>query len=182
MSPLTVLALTALLFLAIIGGVSGIVLERPRSPAQRPWRNPAVRDAQLPIARGASLFALERAVALVGAEILPVGFKHVLGTLAVLLLYYAVLSTLRLIYCSLRRVWARMRFEGRPFEPRPLPVLGRLAFPTLFVSAVLAALSVLRYDGLTQNLAFIACIAVLLGIVRRARRPGGAPAQRAAGE
>ena len=182
MSPLTVLAFTVLLFLAIVGGVAGIVLERPRSPAQRPWRYPAVRDALLPIAGWASLFALERAVALVGAEILPVGFKHLLGTLAVLLLYYAVLSTLRLIYRSLRRIWARMRSDEPPFAPRPIPVLGRLAFPTLFVSAVLAALSVLHFDGLTQNLAFIACIGVLLGIVRRTRRPGAAPAQRSAGE
>jgi hypothetical protein len=182
MSPLTVLAFTVLLFLAIVGGVAGIFLERQRSPSQRPWRYPAVRDALLPIAGWASLFVLDLAVALVGAQTLPVGVKHLLGTLAVLLLYYAVLSTLRLIYRSLRRIWACMRSDGRPFEPRPFPVLGRLVFPTLFVSAVLATLSVLHYDGLTQNLAVIACIAALLGIVRRTRCRDAAPAQRAAGE
>ena len=75
-----------------------------------------------------------------------------------------------------------MRSDGRPFAPRPLPVLGRLAFLTLLVSAVLAALSVLHYDGLTQNLAFIACIGVLLGIVRKRRHADAPPALRAAGE
>jgi hypothetical protein len=49
------------------------------------------------------------------------------------------------------------------------------------VSAVLAAVSVLYYDGLTQNLAFMACTVALLGIIRRERPVRTAPAQRAAG-
>jgi len=174
MAPLTVLVFTALLFLAILGGVAGIVLEKQRSPAQRSWCNPAIRDALLPIAGWASLFGLDFAVALVGAQNLPVRFKHLLGTLAVLLLYYAVLSTLRLIYRSLRRVEARMRSDRQPIKPRAIPFLGRLKFPTLFVSAVLAAISVLHYDGLTQNLVFIAAIVVLLGIIH-GRRAAPAP-------
>ena len=97
MSPHTVLAFTALLFLAILGGVAGILLERQRAPAQPAWRNPAIRDALLPIAGWASLFGLDLAVALIGAQNMPVGIKHLLGTLAVLLLYYALLATLRLI-------------------------------------------------------------------------------------
>jgi hypothetical protein len=129
MSPITVLIFTALLFLALVGGLAGIVLERQQSPAQGGWRNPAVRDALLPIAGWGSLPVLDLAVASVGAHNLPVGFKHLLGMLAVLLLYYAVLSTLRLVHRSFGRIWARLRSERRPFDPRPLPFLGRLAFP-----------------------------------------------------
>ena len=88
MSPLTVLVVTALIFLAILGGMAGILLERQRAPAQPAWRNAAVGHALLPIAGWASLFGLEVAVALVGAHNLPIRLKHLLGTLAVLLLYY----------------------------------------------------------------------------------------------
>ena len=56
-------------------------------------------------------------------------------------------------------------------------MLGRLRFPTLFVSAVLAAASVLYYDGLTLNLLFMAIIVALLAIVHR---PRAAPAPSAA--
>ncbi len=177
MSPFTVLVFTALLFLAILGGLGGIFLERQRAPAQPPWRNPAIRDALLPVAGWASLFGLDFAVALVGAQNLPLGLKHLLGTLAVLLLYYAVFATLRLIYRSLRRIEARLRSDRQPIKPRAIPFLGRLKFPTLFVSAVLAAISVLYYDGLTQNLVFIAAIVALLGIIHR---PRAAPAPSAA--
>lgn len=178
MSPLTALALTGLLLLAILGGVAGILLERQHAPAQPAWRNPAVRDALLPIAGWASLFALDFAVALIGAQNLPIGIKHLLGTLAVLLLYYALLATLRLIYRSLRRIAARLGRERHPYKPRVIPLLGRLKFPTLFVSAVLAAVSVLYYDGLTQNLLFMAVIVAVLGIIRQ---PRAVPAPSAAG-
>ena len=173
MSPHTVLAFAALLFLAILGGVAGILLERQRAPEQPAWRNLAIRDALLPIAGWASLFGLDLAVALVGADNLPVRIKHLLGTLAVLLLYYALLATLRLIYCSLRRIAARLRPGRQPPAPRAVPWLGRLRFPTLFVSAVLAAVSVLYYDGLTQNLLFMVAIVVLLGLVWRPRAAQG---------
>jgi hypothetical protein len=169
MSPHTVLAFAALLFLAILGGVAGILLERQRAPAQPAWRNPAIHDAVLPIAGWASLFGLDLAVALVGADNLPVRIKHLLGTLAVLLLYYALLATLRLIWRSLRRIAARLRPGRQPTAPREIPLLGRLKFPTLFVSAVLAAVSVLYYDGLTQNLVFMMVIVGLLGFAWRRR-------------
>jgi hypothetical protein len=52
-------------------------------------------------------------------------------------------------------------------------LLGRLKFPTLFVSAVPAAVSVLYYDGLTQNLVFMVAIVVLLGLVWRPRAAQG---------
>jgi hypothetical protein len=173
MSPHTVFAFTALLFLAILGGVAGILLDRQRAPAQPAWRNPAIHDAVLPIAGWTSLFVLDLAVALVGADNLPVRIKHLLGTLAVLLLYYALLATLRLIWRSLRRIAARLRPGRQPSRPREIPLLGRLKFPTLFVSAVLAAVSVLYYDGLTQNLVFMVAIVVLLGLLWRPRAAQG---------
>jgi len=176
------LVLTALVLLAILGGLAGIYLEKQRAPAQSAWRNPAVRDALFPIAGWASLFVLDFVVALAGGQNLSVSFRHLLGTLAVLLLYYAVLATLRLIYRSLRRIHARIRFSGQPLEWRPIPFLGRLAFPTLFVSAAFAVLSVLWFDGLTQNLAFIAGVLALVGIIRARRPPAVAPAQRPADE
>jgi hypothetical protein len=37
----------------------------------------------------------------------------------------------------------------------------------MFVSAVLAAISVLHYDGLSQNLLFVACIVVAAAIIPR---------------
>jgi hypothetical protein len=173
MSPYTIFAFTALLFLAILGGVAGILLERQRAPARPAWRNPAIHDAVLPIAGWTSLFVLDLAVALIGAQNIPVGIKHLLGTLAVLLLYYALLATLRLIWRSLRRIAARLRHGRQPTGPRAIPLLGRLRFPTLFVSAVLAAVSVLYYDGLTLNLLFMGVIVAVLGIVHR---PRGEPA------
>jgi hypothetical protein len=176
------LVLTALVLLAMLGGLAGIYLEKQRAPAQPAWRNPAVRDALLPIAGWASLFVLDFAVTQAGGQNLPVGFRHLLGTLAVLLLYYAVLATLRLIYRSLRRIHARIRPGSQPLKWRPIPILGRLAFPTLFVSAAFAALSVLWFDGLTQNLAFSAGVVALVGIIGRRRPPAAAPAQRPADE
>jgi hypothetical protein len=169
MSPLTVLAFTALFFLAILGGVAGILLERQRAPAQSFWDNPAVRDALLPIAGWMSLVGIDAAVAWVGAQNIPIRIRHLLGTLAVLVLYYALLATLRLVYRSARRIAARLRSGRQPYQPRAIPLLGRLRFPTLFMSAVLAALSVLYYDGLTLNLAFMAAIVAVLGLVRRAQ-------------
>jgi hypothetical protein len=166
----TFLILTALLLLAMMGGVAGILLERPRDTSRAAWRNPAIRDALLPIVGWGALFALDVSVTLVGEDRLPVGVKHLLGTLAVLLLYYAVLSTLRLIWRSTRRIHARLRSDDKPMRFRAIPYLSQLAFPTLFVSAMLATISVLLYDGLSQNLVFIACILGLIGILRRTRR------------
>jgi hypothetical protein len=177
MTPVTFLVLTALLLLAMMGGVAGILLEHQRDTSRAAWHNPAIRDALLPIAGWGSLFALDFSVTLVGGHRLPVGFKHLLGTLAVLFLYYAVLSTLCLIYRSARRIHARLRSDDKPMRSRAIPYLGQLAFPTLFTSAVLATVSVLLYDGLSQNLAFIACILGLIGILRRTRRSSASAEQ-----
>jgi hypothetical protein len=167
---MTFLILSALLLLAMMGGVAGVFLERRRDTSRAAWDNPAIHDAILPIVGWGALFVLDFAVALIGEHRLPVGIKHLLGTLAVLLFYYAVLSTLCLVYRSARRIHARLRSDDRPMTRRAIPFLGQLAFPALFVSAILATISVLLYDGLSQNLVFIACILALTGILRRRRR------------
>lgn len=167
MSPLAFFVLSTLLLLAMLGGAAGILLEARQGTSRSLWQNFAVRDAMLPIAGWGSLFLLDLVVTLMGENRLPVRFKHILGTLAVLLFYYAVLSTLRLIYLSVRRIHARLRHIELRAAARPLPLLRRLAFPTLFVSAVLATLSVCLYDGLSQNFIFIAGVLALLGLLRR---------------
>jgi hypothetical protein len=168
----TFLILTALILLAIVGGIAGIWIERQHDSSLTSRRNPAMRDALFPIAGWGSLFVLDSGVTLIGEQRLPVRFKHLLGTLAVLIFYYAVLVTLRLIYLSTRRILARLRSPGQPPRFHPLPFVGRLAFPSLFVSAVFATLSVLLYDGFSLNLVFIACILALAGILRSTQRRG----------
>ena len=168
---MTFLLLTALVLLAMVGGIAGIWIERQRDPSPTPRGNPAMRDALFPIAGWGSLFALDTAVTLVGEQRLPMTLKYLLGTLAVLIFYYAVLATLRLIYRSARRIHARLLSRDRPARFRPLPVVGRLPFPTLFVSAALAALSVLLYDGFSLNFGFIACILALIGLLCSTKRP-----------
>jgi hypothetical protein len=163
------LVLTALVLLAILGGIAGIWIERQRDPSRTARRNSAMRDALFPIAGWGSLFVLDSGVTLIGEQRLPLRFKHLLGTLAVLIFYYAVLATLRLIYFSTRRILARLRSPDQPPRFRPLPFVGHLAFPLLFVSAVFATLSVLLYDGFSLNLVFIACILALAGILRSTR-------------
>jgi hypothetical protein len=111
MSPLTFLILTALLLLAMTGGVAGILLELRRETARAAWRNPAIRDALLPIAGWGSLFALDFSVTLAGEDRLPVGVKHLLGTLAVLLLAKSCLYCLH--PCAHRHPSAGVTFERR---------------------------------------------------------------------
>jgi len=89
--------LTAFLFLAIVGGVIGIMLEGRRIPAGAFTRNPATRDTVYPIVGWATLFAIGLLVEYVGAQNLTDEFKMQLGTVAVLPLYYAALATARLI-------------------------------------------------------------------------------------
>jgi hypothetical protein len=55
-----------------------------------------------------------------------------------LLLYCAILATLCLIYRSARRIHARLRSGDEPMKFCAIPFLRQLAFPTLFVSAILA--------------------------------------------
>jgi hypothetical protein len=97
----------------------------------------------------------------------PLGLKHLLGTLALLLLYYAVLSTLYLIYRCGMRIRAALGSNKKPATSWTIPYLSRLAFPIMFVSAALAALSVLYYDGLSQNLLLMACIVIVTALLIR---------------
>jgi hypothetical protein len=167
MSSIIFAVLTALLLLAMLGASAGVLLENQRNPSRSLWNNFATREALLPLAGWGSLFALDFSVTLVGEHRMAVGFKHLLGTLALLLLYYAVLSTLYLIYRSGERVLVRLPPDARPVKSRAIPFLSRLAFPILFLSSALAAISVLYYDGLSQNLVFIGCIALVAAIVPR---------------
>jgi hypothetical protein len=160
------LVLTALLFLGIIGGIGGIILENREGPSS-PWRSAAARDALFPILGWTSLVALHLVVLAIGDENLNLRVKHLLGTLAVLPFYYAILATLRLIYRSARRVVARFTSSAASIRWRPIPFLSRLAFPTLFVSAVLATATVYWYDGLTFNFTVIAGVTVLLALIPR---------------
>jgi len=161
------LVLTALLLLGAAGGIAGVLLERGADASTPPWRRPPVRDVLFPVAGWGSLALLHLGVVLVGDETLDVRVKHLLAALALLLFYYAILATLRLIYRSARRVLARLGAGATPVRWRPLPMLGRLAFPTLFVSAVLAGITVYWDDGVSQNFVFIAGVAVLLMLPRK---------------
>src|SRR5262245_53903054 len=97
-------AITAFIFLAILGGLVGIVLEGRRTEAG--GHNPATQDTVFPIVGWATLFALYLALLLVAAEDLTPGFRAQLGTLAVLPFFYAVFSTAWLIWRSARRIHA----------------------------------------------------------------------------
>jgi hypothetical protein len=170
MPSIAFLVFTTLLLLALLGASAGVLLESKQEPSRPVWQNPALRDTLLPVAGWCSLFVLDFAVTLIGIERLRMGFKHLLGTLALLLFYYAVLSTLYLIYRSGRRIRAHFASNQKSADLRIIPFLGRLAFPIMFVSAALAAISVLYYDGPSQNFLFIACIVAVTAIIpRRAR-------------
>lgn len=165
--PLTsFLVITAFLFLAIVGGIIGIVLEGRRIAPGSGAHNPATRDTVYPIVGWAVLFALYLAIEYVGAQNLTAEFKMQLGTLAVLPFYYAVLATARLIWRSGRRIAARLR--GRePVAWRRIPVLGRLAFPVMFVSALLSAGTEFARLDFSLSFFLLASVAVLLALIHR---------------
>jgi hypothetical protein len=162
--PLAFILLTAFLFLAIVGGVLGIVLEGRCLPAGA--HNPATRDTVYPIAGWAGLFALYLAIELVGAQNLTVEFRMQLGTFAVLPFYYAVLATAWLIWRSARRVAARLATRD-PIVWRAVPLLGRLAFPLLFASAILSAGTEFMRAGLSLGFLLLASLAALLALLRK---------------
>lgn len=165
----TLFVLAAFILLAIMGGIAGIAIEHARDPARSFGRNPAVRDALLALVGWAALFALSVAVDLVG-ERLTLEFKHLLGALVMLPFYHAVLSTARLIYVSARRIYARMRSAAEPYRPRRVPFLHRLAAPTLFVSAILAAATEWLLAGDSIFFFLLGSIAGLLAFLRRRDR------------
>ena len=174
--PLTsFLAITAFLFLAIVGGIIGIVLEGRRLPAGNA-NNPATRDTIYPIVGWAVLFAIYLLVEFVGAESLTAEFRTQLGTFAVLPFYYAVLATARLIWRSGRRIVARLR--GRePVVWRAVPLLGRLMFPVMYCSAIVSAGTEWLRDGVSLSFFLLASVAALLGLLHK--RPAPLPASAA---
>jgi hypothetical protein len=163
------LILAAFVLVAMVGGVVGIALERRSSPAQPALQNAAVRDALLPVAGWASLAALYGFLVLFGEYELPAAIKHLLATFALVLYFYAALATLRLIYRSGRRIVARILAPKEPPVFRPLPVLGRLAFPTMFVSALLSTIAVFWHDGVSPNFVFVAVLLALIFVTRKPR-------------
>jgi hypothetical protein len=162
--PLAFILLTTFLFLAIVGGLIGIVLEGRRVPPGA--SNPALRDAIYPLAGWAALFALYLAIEYVGAHNLTLEFRMQLGTFAVLPFYYAVLATAWLIWRSARRVHARARHR-EPVTWHAVPLLGRLAFPVMFVAAIASAATELAHDGLSLSFFLLASVAVLLALLHQ---------------
>lgn len=162
--PLTPILLTAFLFLAIVGGLIGIVIEGRRVPVLA--HNPATRDTMFPIVGWATLFAIYLLVEYVGAQNLTAEFKMQLGTLAVLPFYYAVLATAWLIWRSARRIHARARHR-EPVAWRALPLLGRLAFPLLFVAAILSTATEFLRDSFSLSFFLLASVAAVLGLIHK---------------
>jgi hypothetical protein len=168
--PLTAFfVITAFLFLAIVGGIIGIVIEGRRLPAGE-VRNPATRDALWPILGWAALFVIYLGVEYVGAQNLTAAFRAQLGTLAVLPLFYAVLATARLIWRSGRRIVARLRNE-EPVAWRRPPLLGRLTFPLMFLAALISVGAEIAHAGFSLGFFLLASVAVLLALLHR---PAGA--------
>jgi hypothetical protein len=166
MPSFTFIALTLFIFLAIVGGIIGIILEGRRIPPGAGAHNPATHDTVFPIVGWAILFALYLAIEYVGAENLTAGFKAQLGTLAVLPLFYGMLATGWLIWRSGRRIHARM--SGRePIAWRAIPLLHALRFPILFLSAILSVALEYWFAGLSLSFFLLAGIAVLFALIRK---------------
>jgi hypothetical protein len=157
-------AITIFIFLAILGGVIGIVLEGRRMPPG--GDNPATRDTVFPIVGWASLFALYLALSFVPDEDLTPGFKWQLGTLAVVPLFYAVFATAWLIWRSARRIHAGV--TGRwPVRWRTIPYLGALRFPILFIGAVASAALEFSRAEFSLSDALLASVVVLLALLQK---------------
>jgi hypothetical protein len=158
------IAVTAFIFLAIVGGLAGMVLEARRIPPGSGAHNPATQDTVFPIVGWASLFALYLALEFVTADQMTWSLKTQLGTLATLLLYYAVLATAWLIWRSARRIHASI--TGRwPVAWRQIPFLRRLRAPILFVAAVAAAATDFSFGGITISDLMLASIVVFLALL-----------------
>jgi len=165
MPSFSFIALTLFIFLAIVGGIIGIVLEGRRIEGSGA-HNPATHDTVFPIVGWAILFALNLAIEYVGAQNLTTGFKSQLGTLAVLPFFYGILTTGWLIWRSGRRIHARLR--GRePVAWRTIPLLHALRFPILFLSAILSAAVECWFAGLSLSFFLLAGITMLLALIRK---------------
>jgi hypothetical protein len=159
-------AITAFIFLAIVGGLIGIVLEGRRIAAGSGADNPATRDTVFPIVGWASLFALYLALEFVADGEMTSGFKAQLGTLAKLLLFYAALSTAWLIWRSGRRIHASMTGHW-PVAWRTIPFLRTLRFPILFVAALASAATEFTVGGFAFTDLLFASVVALLALIRK---------------
>jgi hypothetical protein len=157
--------LTAFLFLAIVSGIAGLMIEAPRAGEQGALRNPAVRDALWVVPGWATVLATHFAVELVGPANLTLEFRHLLGALVVLPFYHAALATLRLIYVSARRIYAHLR--GGVYQPRPIPFLEKLAAPVLLIATILGAITEWTRAGASIYFFLFASIAALLVFIRK---------------
>jgi hypothetical protein len=162
----TFFVLTIFLFLAIVGGIAGIMLEGRRIPSGSGAHNPATHDTVFPIVGWACLFALYLALEYVGAQNLTPEFRVQLGTLAVLPLIYSVLVTAWLIWRSARRIGAWLR-GSEPVAWRTIPYLGRLRFPILLLAAILATAAQFWFAGFSLGFFFLVGIAVIFALIQR---------------
>jgi hypothetical protein len=126
-----------------------------------------------PIVGWGTLFALYLAIEFVGVQNLTAEFRTQLGTFAVLPFYYAMLATLWLIWRSARRIVARLRGQEPVVVWRAIPFLDALAFPLLFVSAIISAATELTRAGVSLSFLLLASVAALFAFVRK-RPPGKA--------
>jgi hypothetical protein len=165
MPLVTFVVITIFIFVAIVGGLLGIILEGRRA-AIGVRDNPATTDVVYPIVGWATLFVLYLALEFVGDENLTPEFKTQLGTLAVLPFYYAVLATARLIWRSARRIYARLT-GGDPIVWRTIPYLNALRFPVLFLSAVLSAATELQRGSFSLSDLLLLSVVVLVALIRR---------------
>ena len=166
MPALTFVALTLFIFLAIVGGIIGIILEGQRIPAGSRVHNPATHDTVFPIVGWATLFAIHLLVENVGTQNMTPGFRQQLATLWVLPLIYATLATAWLIWRSARRIHARVR-GTEPVVWRSVPYLGVLRFPILLLGAILAAALEFWSARLSLSFLLLASIAVLFALIRK---------------
>jgi hypothetical protein len=157
--------ITIFIFLAIVGGLIGIVLEGRRL-AVGVRDNPATTDVVYPIVGWAILFVLYLALEFVGAENLTPEFKAQLGTLAVLPFFYAALATARLIWRSGRRIYARVT-GGEPIVWRKIRYLDALRFPVLFLAAVLSAATELQRGSFSLSGLLLLSVVVLVALIRK---------------
>jgi len=158
------LALTAFIFLAIVGGIVGILLEGRLTPTG--GHNPATRDTMFPIVGWATLFAIYLLVEFVGAPNLTPEFRAQLSTLWKLPLNYAALATGWLIWRAARRIHAWWRGRERVVW-RPVPYLSTLRFPILFLAAILSAANEWFNRGLSISVFLLASIVALLAFIQR---------------
>jgi hypothetical protein len=166
MPSFTFIALTLFIFLAIVGGIIGIILEGQHVPAGSGVHNPATHDTVFPIVGWAVLFALYLAVEYIGAQSLTAGFKAQLGTFAVLPFFYGMLATGWLIWRSVRRIHAWMR--GRePVVWHAVPLLSALRFPILLAAAILSAALEHWFAGLSLSFFLLAGVTVLFALIRK---------------